>query len=174
MACALTSDISLGCRDSKGGIKTIYVTELANKSTLSANASGVITTFTLSTGKEFFTYNLEKEHASLTETTAYAPENGTVFSEQTLTFTLHKLQTTLRQELSLLIQNRVMVIVLDRNGKYWLLGKNNGMDVTNIESLTGQAFGDNNGYNLTLVGREEDMIQEVDASLIATLTAPAS
>jgi len=27
---------------------------------------------------------------------------------------------------------------------------------------------------LTLVGREEDMIQEVDASLIATLTAPAS
>lgn len=173
MACALTSDLDLGCRDSVGGIKTIYVTELANKNTLSANASGVITTFTLTSGKQFFIYSLEKEHAALTENTVYDPANGTKFSEQSLTFTVHKLQSTLRQELTLLIQNRVMVIILDRNGKYWLLGQANGMDVTTIEAVTGQAFGDNNGYNLTLVGKEEAMIQEVDSSLISTLTAPA-
>ena len=37
MACALTQGYTLDCADSVGGIKKIYVTELANKSTLTAD-----------------------------------------------------------------------------------------------------------------------------------------
>jgi hypothetical protein len=34
MACNLTTGRALACRDSVGGIKSIYVTELENKDTL--------------------------------------------------------------------------------------------------------------------------------------------
>jgi hypothetical protein len=59
MACLLTSGYTLDCADSVGGIKKIYITELANKGSITA-ASGIITAFTLSAGKKFFTYELHK------------------------------------------------------------------------------------------------------------------
>ena len=172
MACALTQDITLGCRDSVGGIKTIYVTELANKSTLTS-ASGVITAFTLSTGKQFWQYDLEKEVGSFTENIQTSVENGTVFYEQDVTFSIHKVQASLQQELKLLAQNRVMVIVLDRNGKYWLFGETNGCDLQPSTAASGRTMGEFNGYTLNLKGKEPAPANEVSSNLIATLIAPA-
>jgi hypothetical protein len=172
MACALTQDITLGCRDSVGGIKTIYVTELANKNAITS-ASGIITAFTLTTGKQFWQYDIEKEVGSVTENIQTSVENGTVFYEQDVTFTLNKVQASLQQEIKLLAQNRVMVIALDRNGKYWLLGENNGCDLQPSTAATGKAMGDFNGYTLNLKGKETAPANEVTSSLIATLIAPA-
>lgn len=172
MSCVLTSGFSLDCRDSVGGIKTLYVTELANKATLTA-ASGVVTAFTLSTGKQFFTYSLEKETASITENVPDGIANGTLHYEQQVTFTLNKLSASSRNELRLLAQNQLMVIALDRNGKYWLLGQNNGLELQTLAAASGTAMGDRNGYTITLVGKEETPMQEVSSGLISTLTSPA-
>ena len=172
MACNLTSGYSLDCADSVGGIKKIYVTELANKNTLTA-ASGVITAFTLSTGKQFWTYELQKETSNLVENITRNEANGTTFYEQVLQFTIRKMAASLRNEIKLLAQNRVMIIVLDRNGKYWLLGENNGAEMTNSTAATGTAMGDFNGYTLNFRGTEEAPAQEVSSGLIATLTSPA-
>lgn len=173
MACTLTSDFSLGCRDSVGGIKEIYVTALGNTETLSASG-GTVYAFTLTQATQFFTYSLEKEDAEWTQNTQYNPETSSKFSEQTLSFTVRKMTLAARNELKLLLQNRVMVIVLDRNGLYWLLGQTNGMDVTTMEGKTGKAMGDMNGWTITLVGKEEDMAQTVNSNLIASLTSPAA
>ena len=57
MACAIVSGYALDCRDTVGGIKKIYITELANVTTVSENASGYVTAITKSS--KFFTYELE-------------------------------------------------------------------------------------------------------------------
>lgn len=172
MSCALTQGYTLDCADSIGGIKKIYVTELGNKSAITA-ASGIITSFTLNSGKKFWTYELVKETSNWTEDQTKSVANGTVFNDQKLMFTVRKMQPSLQQELKLLAQNELMIIVLDRNGIYWLLGENNGMDLITRNGASGTAMGDFNGYTLNFEGKEEAPAKQVSANLIASLTTPA-
>jgi hypothetical protein len=172
MSCALTQGYTLDCADSIGGIKTIYVTELGNKSAITS-ASGIITAFTLTSGKKFWAYELVKETGNFTEDQTKSVANGTVFQDQKLSFTVRKMQPSLQQELKLLAQNQLMVIVLDRNNTYWLLGENNGMDLITRSGASGTAMGDFNGYTLNFEGKEENPAKKVTSSLIASLTAPA-
>lgn len=174
MACDLTQGFALDCRDSSGGLKSIRIAQLEHKDTLTA-AAGVITAFTLTTGNQFWTYALDKEDADLIETENVSVENGSVFYETVVNFTIKKMQAATRNELRLLAQNRLMIIAEDNNGKYWLVGQENGADKvggTN-QSASGKLFGDLNGYTLGFTGKESDMMNEVDSSLIATLDAPA-
>ncbi len=173
MACALTSGYTLGCRDAVGGIKTVYITELENKAAITSSA-GNITAFTLDTTKQFWTFELEKETAECVEKPTTSVENGTVFYESELKIMLHKRTAALSTEIALIAQNRLMIIVLDRNGNYWLMGENNGADLAPSESAFGKAFGDANGYALTFIAKESGPMKTVASGLIATLTAPAA
>lgn len=172
MSCNLTSSIALACKDSIGGIKRIYVTELENKSTLTST-TGNVTAFTLATGKQFWTYDFTKETGEFTEKQNTSDENGSLFYEGELKIRLNKRDVTKRNELHLLAQNRLMIIVLDRNGVYWLLGQNNGCDLMPSQSMTGKAMGDFNGYELVFGYKEEIAAMTVNSSLISDLTAPA-
>lgn len=173
MSCDLTTGFSRGCRNSKGGIKNVYFTELANKDTLTA-ASGVITAFTLNTGKQFFKYEMAKQVSNFTEAHTSSRENGTLFYLQVANVILNKMEAVKRNEILLLNQNINMIIMEDNNGKFWLLGETNGMEHTTGESGSGTTFGDRNGYTLEFTGEEGEMAQEVDSTLIAALSAPAA
>jgi len=172
MACVLTSSRTLACRDAVGGIKKIYITELANKSAITASA-GAISAFTLSTGKQFWTYDLVKETAEYEQKINTSVEAGTVFYETELKVMLHKTSVATRNELKLIAQNQLMIIILDRNGDYWLMGESNGADLVPSTSKSGKAMGDFNGYELVFNAKESDLMQTVASGLIATLTAPA-
>ena len=170
MACALTQGFTLGCRDNVGGIKTVYIIELANVSSFSpSDLSGTLTAITMSGGAKFWTYNMEKETASLEESIQTNDANGTVFYEPTLTMPLRKMQASSRNELKLLAQNLIAAIVLDRNGKYWACGFKNGLELQPSKIMTGKAMGDFNGYELTLKGKEEVPCQEITSSIIAAI-----
>ncbi len=174
MACALTSDIALGCRNAIEGIKRVMVTELANKNAITQSGNA-ITAFTLTTGKQFFIYDFEKETAECSEKKVTSAENGTLYYEQNLKMQFSNLTLTQYNELNLLTQNRTMVIVEDRNGVYWLFGETNGMDVlSDSESNFGKAMGDFNGTMITMQGKEKDGMKTVAANLISSLTTAAS
>ena len=101
MACALTQGFTLGCRDNVGGIKTVYIIELANVSSFSpSDLSGTLTAITMSGGAKFWTYNMEKETASLEASIQTNDANGTVFYEPTLTMPLRKMQASSRDRKS--------------------------------------------------------------------------
>jgi hypothetical protein len=172
MACALTSSRTLACRDAVGGIKKIYITELANKNAITASA-GAISAFSLTTGKQFWTYDLVKETAEYEQKINTSVEAGTVFYETELKVMLHKTSVATRNELKLIAQNQLMIIILDRNGDYWLMGESNGADLVPSTSKSGKAMGDFNGYELVFNAKESDLMQTVASGLIATLTAPA-
>lgn len=172
MACALTQDISLGCRDSVGGIETVYITELANKATLTTTA-GTIGTFTLSTGKQFWIYELVRGTANWGEDVVNSEENGTYFYQQKLAIKLHKRSATLNEEIKLIAQNRLMIIVKQKNGEYYLIGEEGAtLDTSTFES--GTAMGDFNGYTLNFKCDSTVPAAKVNSNLISTLTAPAA
>lgn len=171
MSCALTTSMTLACRDAVGGIKRIYITELANKATLTASA-GNISAFTLAATKQFWTYDLIKETGEYEEKIVTSDENGTVFYETELKLMLHKNSVAKRNELKLIAQNQLMIIILDRNGNYWLMGESNGATLMPSSAKSGKAMGDFNGYELVFGAKEVEPMQTVASGLLAVLTAP--
>ncbi|CAB4219907.1 hypothetical protein UFOVP1624_17 [uncultured Caudovirales phage] len=167
--CAIIQGYEIPCRNSVGGISEIYLTEIENKATLTA-VSGVITAFTLSSGKKFWTFKLEKENAEFTEKIVPSVENGTVYYEQEVKFSMKQLSASNRNNIRQIVQNRLFIIVKDNNGVYWLLGEVNGCDLGASDGKTGKAMGDLNGYSLTFMGKEPAPAQQVTGTLLATLT----
>jgi len=99
-------------------------------------------------------------------------ENGTTFSKQTLTIVLNKMQAATSQEIKLLAMNRLIAVVEDRNSKYWLLGETNGLMREGGKGGSGKAFGDRNGYEITLTTEQTATAIEVTSGIISGLTTP--
>lgn len=171
MACVLTQGFNLDCRDSVGGIKEIYLMELANATTVTI-ASNVVTGITKATSKRFWKYSQVKQTSEWSETENSNEENGTSFWEQDLTIVLQKMQTSVRNEIKLLSQNRLIAVVVDRNSKNWLLGYENGLTTAGVKGGSGKAMGDLNGYTIPFKGFEANPAYEVDDTTLATLETP--
>ncbi len=168
MACALTQDYTLGCRDSVGGIKTLHIIEIDNVSGVTS-AAGVISAIAKANNRRFYKYNLEQNTGEAMETFTDSRDNGTSFYAQEINFILNKLQATTRNEILLLAQNRLYMVVEDRNGKYWLYGYTNGLMRDGGKAGTGKASGDRNGYELKFTSEETSMAMEVNSGIIAGL-----
>ena len=168
MACAIVSGYALDCKDTVGGIKTVYITELANVSSVTENASGYVTAITMSGSKKFFTYALEpRGQNNLTQNIQANAQNGTVAYEQTLTLNFVKMKYENQIKFENIIKNRCAVIVLTQDGSYWLCGKTNGMEVTGGSGETGTAMNDFQGYKLTMTVMEKAFANEVSSSVIS-------
>lgn len=170
MPCALTQSLTLDCRDSIGGLKSVMFIESANVTAITA-AAGIVTAITKASGKKFYKYDLAKETSQFTETFTSSVQNGTFFYAQELSIVLNKLQTNTRNEILLLAQNNLIAIAEDKNGGYWLLGRLNGLDVTGGNAASGTANGDRSGYTITLTGQEKELAIAVNSGIIAGLLA---
>ena len=174
MSCSLTTGYALGCRDSVGGIKTIYVKPWLATGSLNTNGSGTVTGFTGYSASGWFEYDLTKATSQMTETLNASVENGTIFYTPEVTFTINKLQVAVRNELRLLARNRLLVIVKDNNLRYWILGGENGLEATAGTAATGTAFGDRSGYEMTLSGMEPDPMYLMDPIAFVASTTQIS
>ena len=168
MACPLTQGFILDCKESVGGIKSVRFVEFDNVASI-AYAAGVAT-LTMVASKKFWKYAQVRETSSFTETITANVQNGTIFYSQELTVILNKLAAATRNEILLLAKNRLMAIVEDMNGSFWLLGAKNGLDITGGNSATGTASGDRNGYTLTFVAQEADPMWSVSSGAISAIT----
>ena len=168
MACALTQGFVLDCKESLGGVKSVRFVEFDNVASI-AYAAGVAT-LTMDAGKKFWLYSQVRETSSLTETITANVQNGTIFYQQEVVVVLNKLAAATRNEILLLAKNRLLAIVEDMNGNFWLLGAKNGLDITSGNSATGTASGDRNGYSLTFQAMEADSMWSVAAGTIAAIT----
>ena len=170
MACDLENGRALECRESIGGIRNVYFANYGDLGNLSILDNELLSTAAASVYK----YELIPQSSSFDEAITVSEENGTVFFEQTLTLALPNLTKTELKELQILCQGRFQVFVEDNNvdtitqtGKTFLAGAFNGMTVTGGNVAKGQAFGDMNGYNLTLTGREKEAAYILDEATSA-------
>lgn len=168
MACDLTQGYTLDCRDSKGGVKRALIAQLEHVSS-TTESNGTISGITMSGSTNFWEYELETQTANFTENINASRENNTVFYQTELQIILNKGNVTTRNELLLLAQNRLAIIVEDRNGKYWFFGKNNGAMLGESSWASGTAMGDRNGYEINITAIEENPAFEVDSGIISGL-----
>lgn len=149
----------------------MYIIEFDNVSTI-ATASGVVTGITKATGKRFWKYNLEHNTSTSNNEYTGSRENGTFFVAQSVTAILNKMQASIRNEIKLIAQNRLIAVITDKNDDSWLFGKDNGLMLNAGNSTPGTAMGDRNGYTLTLSGEEKEEAISVNTATVATLETP--
>lgn len=172
MPCALTQGFNLDCRNSQGGVKEVYLMEFDNLVSVTA-ASGVVSVVTKLTGKRFWLYQQVKQNSSADETIQANEENGTIFYEQSLKLIINQMQASVRNEILLLSQQRLVAVVVDRNGNGWLYGQINALLIqAGSKGSTGKAMGDRNGYELDFKGFEPSLALLVPTSVVATLQTP--
>jgi hypothetical protein len=157
MACDILSGVTLSCRDNAGGIEALYI--LSGSITTISETSGEITGITGS--GEFFEFQLPRQAGNISEAVNADVINGTSFYEQSAELIIHKLQTSVRNQVSLLVQNPNLKVIAKTNngtqdgvGQYFLLGRYRGLAVSAGTGASGTAFGDLNGYSLTFLGQE--------------------
>jgi len=85
----------------------------------------------------------------------------------------HKMDAAKRNNILLLASTSMHVIVQTQNGEYWWLGLANGAEVTTTTTSAGTAYGDLNGYNLTVTGLEPVSAHLLSDAAFATLTTAA-
>jgi len=170
MACAIVAGYALDCKDTVGGIKNLYITEQANITAITENASGYVTGITKSAGTKYFKYALEPRGAnSTTNNIQTDPKIGTVAYEQTIAATFLAMKYETQFKLQQIIKNRTSIIVEMKSGQYFLFGSANGMECTGGTGTSGAAMNEFNGYSLTFAGMEKVFSQEVDPSIITAL-----
>ena len=170
MACSnLTAGFTLDCNDSNGGIEAIFI---ANGPVQAITESaGVVTAITVGgsalTPGDFFKFETPRQTSSLTETVTVSQENGTVSYDQAITMIFNKMEASKRNQLLLMAEATSMVVVAkDNNGKYWSIGLERGAYMTAGTSTSGVAYGDRNGYELTISGMEAKPTFEVTGSIV--------
>jgi len=173
MSCALTQGYTLDCSDSYGGVKELHFIEFDNVVSITESA-GVVTAITKATGKAFKKYQLIHQTADTEETATVSRENGTVEIKQSVKFPINKLSVSLRNELMLLIQNRLVCVAVDNNGTGWILGREFGLNVATVGAKSGIKLGERNGYEIALDGSEKVLAWKVDSSTISALQAVGS
>lgn len=172
MSCAINTGYTRSCRDQIGGIQTVYLTELANVTTITS-ASGNVSGITMASGKKFWTYELELATGSATDDPKANAPNGTFYMESNVTFTIPKRSATISNQIKNLAINDLVMIVKDYGGTYWLFGATNGMKMGDSKGPFGKAMADMSGYELVFNGMEPYPAYTITPGIIAALLLPA-
>lgn len=176
MSCFITSGEQLGCSDSIGGIKKVYIVGGGGEVTgYTYNAAGAITGATSTTGTTLYGFELKRGVSSLTQTLNKSYENGTVFFTQELTISLYKYDTEKRDKLKVLSQNDTLqIIAIDQNDVQYLLGQVNYSFLSAGDATSGQALGDKNGFSMTFQAQEAEPARVIVGALATVFAAPAT
>lgn len=169
---AIEQGYTKGCRDAQGGVKKFYITERANITSYT-EASGVILTLVMATGKKFWLYEQELATANAQEVTTSNRQNGTTFVEQTFACSFNKRSASLSYSIRALAHQDVAIIVVEQTGTNYLFGALNGMALETATSNTGTAAGDRNGYDLVFKGQEKIKAGTVSDVILAAAIVPA-
>jgi hypothetical protein len=172
-ACDLISGgIACGCENNLGGISEIYVIDFCSINTITTGTGsfdGVVTAISTTASACFYEYCFNKNTSSLTEQAIVSIENGSLFYQQIATVVIPRREVAKRNALAMLMQKNLGVIVKDQNGLYWLIGEQNGVNVTDVNSTSGVVKGDLNGYTITFTAEEPVQAKEVSSSIITAL-----
>ena len=166
MACNVTlTGIALDCGTNLSGIKAIY---LANDSSVGDPTpdEGMIKAIDASAGT-FKKYVPAKNTGSLTKTLTKDESTGVMYYTNEAVAQFNRMETAKRTEIANIDRGQFKAIVLDSNGKYWFLGKDNYVSASAVTGQTGAGLDEGNFYTLTLTDISAELPYEVKSEAIA-------
>lgn len=161
MSCDITNGRIEQCKDSVSGLKAIYfinyddVDSDTTYVTYNATDGDVIDSWEPLAALTMYKYELKSTANSFTTTINSSRDNGTTFFEQTLVANLKRQDFATHKNVKLLAYGRPRVIVRSMTDQYFVMGLDQGADVSAGEISSGAALGDFNGYSLTFTAQEE-------------------
>lgn len=159
MSCTQTlNGIAKDCAPNMGGVRRVYIANFEDATVSIAESTGVATV----TGDgKFKKYDFPRGLASMTSTATIEPTSGAKYFTNEVALQFNRMEATKRLEVMALLMVDAMVITEDENGKYWLLDKDNPVNVSASDGTTGTAVGDANKYGVTLQVMSKELPYEV-------------
>jgi hypothetical protein len=177
--CDITAGRIEQCKDSVSGLKAIYIinfdklnSDSVVYNTTDAGKEDELKTWTPiddSTALHLYKFELKSTTNSFTTAIESSRDNGTTFFTQTLVATLKRQDVVTTKNVKLLAYGRPRIVVRTMTDQFFLMGLDQGADVSAGEISSGASLGDFNGYSLTFTAQEEDPANFIDASSEATL-----
>ena len=174
MACDISNGRIEQCKDSVSGLKAIYI---INYDKLNSDAvaylsspvgsEDVIDTWVpidTATAMNLYKYELKSTTNSFTTAIESSRDNGTTFFSQTLVAALKRQDAATTKNVKLLAYGRPRIVVRTMTDQFFLMGLDQGADVSAGEISTGAALGDFNGYSLTFLAQEEMPANFIDCT----------
>jgi len=160
MSCDIIGGRTEQCKDAVSGLHAIYLVNYGDVDFPSLNQYGTVDNtdqiVAVQTTTTFSIYKFElKGNNSFEQAINSSRENGTTFFEQTLSVQLKRQDVKSTKNIKLLSYGRPRIIIHARGDQFFLMGLDQGCDVTTGNISSGSALGDFNGYGLTFTGMEE-------------------
>ena len=181
MSCDISNGRIEACKSSTSGIKACYI---INYDKLNSDSVGYLTTpvgeedvietwtpIDTTTPLNLYKFELKSNSNSFTQAINSSRDNGTTFMTQTLVINLKKQDAVTTKNVKLLAYGRPRIVVRSMTDQFFLVGIDQGADVSAGEISTGAALGDFNGYSLTFTAEEEIPANFIDCSTEAGLAA---
>ena len=166
MACSVTlTGIALDCGTNLSGIKALYLANDASVGDVTVS-EGEISAIDASAGT-FKKYVPAKNTGSLTKTLTKDESTGVMYYTNEAVAQFNRMETAKRTEIANIDRGQFKAIVLDSNGKYWFLGKDNYVSASAVTGQTGAGLDEGNFYTLTLTDISAELPYEVKSEAIA-------
>ena len=173
MSCDISNGRIEQCKSSVSGLKAIYIInydKLNSDSVVYSAGAGEedeIDTWTPiddTTPLNLYKFELKSTTNSFTTAIESSRDNGTTFFSQTLVAALKRQDVVTTKNVKLLAYGRPRIVVRSMTDQFFLMGLDQGADVSAGEISTGAALGDFNGYSLTFLAQEEMPANFIDCT----------
>lgn len=171
MACLYTSgwNLSENCLENNiGGVKTFYIGNFSGITTYTYDANGIITGGT--NEASYYTIEQRREVGSFTFEHALTLETGANVYSIGAEMTFLKYQASVRDLVYTMATTESSIIVLNQEGRYFLLGEKNGMNAMTSTGGSGKSFEELNGVTVTFAGKEATGPREMSSTHFGTLS----
>ena len=180
MSCEITNGRLEQCKDSVSGLKAIYFINYddldPSNITYDSTNTDAIETWEPAATLDLFKYELKGAN-SFETTINSSRENGTTFFEQTLTVQFKKQDIATHKNIKMLAYGRPRIVVRSMTDQFFLMGLDQGADVTTGTISSGSQLQDFNGYGLTFTAQEVSPANFLECTTeagLATLFATAA
>lgn len=157
------------CEGSASGLKRLLI-GLSREWTVTPGSAHTATISASTTGSpSFYEYYITEESTSLTSTLNVNNANGVKYYSNTINATFIRMRPEKHIELQALANEKLVVIVQDNNGQYWVVDNASASAET---AQSGQAFDDLSGYQLEITSRTAVLPYAIDAGNLPSIDTP--
>lgn len=173
MSCLINSGFADVCRGSVGGLSTVYLGNfpvgVTQDSDWLTQAEGVVTAFTLTSGEFVWEYQPNKTSSQFTESYEASLENGSFGFKQLVSLVFANISQSKQNQIKLMSAGNLFVIVKDKNGKFFLIGSEDGAVLSGGSADSGKALADGSKYTLEISAHQGTPAYEVTADAVSAI-----
>jgi hypothetical protein len=159
----LNGGITIDCSPNTGGAVRMWLANKCNVTLTKGSAldspstEGMIIAITMAADTYFYEFEGLRNSITLEESATINNETGSTFYAPIVRINIPRRDVAKRNKLRLLANQRMVVVVEDRNGIFWVCGVQDGMLLSELGGGLGATPTDANGYQLAFEGQEADM-----------------